>query len=307
MELEEVFSQFRAFKRIIPLHHQTRVIRFGERVSPFKGPGFDIADIRELRSGEPAKDIAVRYSMRDPHGRIFKFERLEPKSVPVIIAADISSSMLFKIKRNANKARLLFELIGIIGLSSIYFSDSIGLVAFSDKIDIQMVPKTSKDYVFFMVREIFKKMKAQELLEVGNASLMPVIDYLKKLGKQHCVIFISDFIDQINKKELIVDHLKELLAKHSVYLVFLDDPEEFAWKRSKGIVAVRNLETGEINLIKATKASKIRERFIQSRGDLINELKEAGIYSLILSYGGHFPKLARFFAIQQKLPRVYRA
>lgn len=308
MELEDVFLRFRAIKNIIPLHHRTKSIRFGERPSPFKGPGYDITDIRELRPGEPATDIAVRVSIRNPSGKIFKFEKIEPKAAPVIIIADISPSMLFKIANNTNKAKLLFELIGIIGLTSVYFSDPVGLVAFSDRIDISMLPKTSKDYVFFMVKELFKKIESPEsYLEVRNTSLIPVIDFLKKnLTKQHCLIFLSDFIDQIEGKENISYSLKELSVKHSIFLIFLDDPEEFQWKGAKGIVAVKSLETGEINLIKASKASKVRQRFVDKRCKLIEELKDIGIHSLILSYGGHFSKLAQFFAIQQKIPKRHR-
>ena len=299
MELKDIFSRIRELKKGIPIRYKSKSVRFGENKSAFKGSGYEIAEISRWREGEPLKNISWGLSIRDFPKKIYKVEKIENKEIPVIIFVDISNSILFQISETSNNAQLLLELIGIIGLTCARFQDPVGLVGFSDRVNIYLKPKPSRSYVFYMIKLIFDRIESikGELKSKDNTDINQALKVL--IGKKGKIsaIFISDFVNLINEEESIDwKLLGNLSSRHNIIFIFLDDPLEFEWKMSLGVVPVKNLETGETDFIRGHLASKIRGDVERRRNFLIERLKKIRVNSIVLSYGSHVINLAKFFS-----------
>ena len=157
VDVEEVFARFRAIKQAIRTPKRSNSFWFGEHRSAFQGSGFDIAGVDEWRPGQPLKDVAWRLSLRTYPDRLYKIERMEQKQIPTLLVVDLSHSTLFEISRDSNKALLLLDVIGAIGLTRAGLHDPVGLLAFSDRIELFVKPKLGTAQVFRIAHEIFEQ------------------------------------------------------------------------------------------------------------------------------------------------------
>ncbi|MFP6573243.1 MAG: hypothetical protein VB674_11580, partial [Vicinamibacterales bacterium] len=126
MEVEEVFARFRGIKHGIKAIKKSTSVHYGDHKSGFKGAGYDIVGVDQWRPGQPLKDIAWTLSLRTYPEKIFRIERMEPKELRTLLVADLSYSTLFQISRESNKALLLLDLIGNIGLTRANLRDPVG-------------------------------------------------------------------------------------------------------------------------------------------------------------------------------------
>mgnify|MGYP001581414002 CR=1 FL=1 len=81
--------------------------------------------------------------------------------------------------------------------------------------------------------------------------------------------------------------------------IFLDDPQEFAWRSGGGVVKVKNIETGQVEKVKASRAGQIRQDFVEKREALRQRLAKAGVDSAVLSFGDHLNQLSQFLSERQ--------
>ena len=173
MEVEEVFARFRDIKHGIKSRKKATSIHYGDHRSGFIGSGYDVVGVDEWRPGQPLKDIAWTLSLRTFPDKIFKIERMEPKELRTLLAVDLSYSMLFQISHESNKALLMLDLIGNLGLTRANVRDPVGLLAFSDQVELYMKPRHGTSQIFFMAYQIFEKIKLQkEFPEKRRADLL---------------------------------------------------------------------------------------------------------------------------------------
>lgn len=298
MEVEEVFTRFREIKHGIKTKRKSTSIWFGEHRSVFKGSGYDIVGIDQWRDGQPLKDIAWSLSLRTYPHKIYKIERMEPKEMRTILAVDLSSSTLFRILRDHNKALLLMELIGGIGLTRAHLRDPVGLIGFSDRVELYLRPKLGSLYVFYMAQLMFEKVRFErDYPTKRKADFGVLLSVLaNRLRIRHSIVLMSDFVDLINDLEALnFGLLGRLAAKHDMMVLMLDDPEEFVVRSKLGYIRTSNMETGEQVVIAARKAGAIRRNIEESREALRAALKQrSGIDSVVLTPGNHFEQLSKF-------------
>ena len=103
--------------------------------------------------------MAWRLSLRTYPDRLFKIERMEQKQIPTLLVVDLSHSTLFEISRDSNKALLLLDVIGAIGLTRAGLHDPVGLLAFSDRIELFVKPKLGTAQVFRIAHEMFERLR----------------------------------------------------------------------------------------------------------------------------------------------------
>ncbi|MDP3731145.1 MAG: hypothetical protein Q8R34_01475 [bacterium] len=300
MELEEVYSRFHEIKGLVFSRQRGRSIRFGDHKSRFRGAGYDFAAIEQWRPGETLTGVSWKLSLKNYPDKIFRIRRIEPKEMPVDLVIDISSSMRFQILKGANKGRLLFELIGLLGFTGISRQDPVGAVGFSEGIEFFLRPKASRGQIFHIAKKAFERMQMSQLDENQSGPSdfnLPLRLIYRKFKFRHVVFVISDFVDAINNPELIdYDNLKRLSSRHHVIAIVLHDPEEFNWGRAKGVVLARNPETRRLRPIKASRAAWIRENIAEKKAAMITKFKECGVEAVELAYEDYFEKLTGFFA-----------
>ena len=161
MEVEEVYARFRDIKHGIRAKKPSTSIHFGEHKSGFKGTGYDIVGIDQWRPGQPLKDVSWTLSLRTYPEKLYRIERMEPKELRTLIVCDLSYSTLFEVSRESNKALLMLDLIGNLGLTRANVRDPGGLLGYSDRVELYMRPKLGTSQVFHMAHQIFEKLKLE--------------------------------------------------------------------------------------------------------------------------------------------------
>ena len=298
MEVEEVFARFRDIKHGIKSRKKSTSIHYGEHKSGFKGAGYDIVGVEQWRPGQPLKDIAWNISLRTYPEKIFKIERMEPKELRTLLVVDLSYSTLFQISQKSNKALLLLDLLGNIGLTRSNLRDPVGLLAFSDQIELFMKPKLGTSQVFYMAQQIFEKLALQREFPTRRTAdfSVPFLFMASRLKMRHSVIVISDVVDMLNNPEAVDFKLLRMLAsKHDMMFFILDDPEEFKVRSPLGYIRISDMETGKQTVISARKVGAIRREIEESRGALQYALKHrCGIDSVVLTPQNHREELPKF-------------
>ena len=298
MEIEQVFARFRDIKHGIKTRKKATSIHYGDHRSSFVGSGYDVVGVDEWRSGQPLKEIAWNLSLRTFPDKIFKIERMEPKELRTLLVVDLSHSTLFQISQESNKALLMLDLIGNIGLTRANAHDPVGLLAFSDQVELFVKPRLGTSQVFYMAQQIFEKLKLQrEFPAKRQADFSVPLDFIAARFKmRHSIILISDVVDMINDRESIDFKLLQMLStKHDMIVLILDDPEEFRVRSRLGYIRISDMETEEQTVISARKAGAIRRRIEESIEMLQYELKrQSGIDSVVLTPQNHGEELTKF-------------
>lgn len=298
MEVEELYARFRDIKHGIRSRKPSTSVHFGEHKSGFKGAGYDIVGIEQWRPGQPLKDVSWTLSLRTYPEKLYKIERMEPKELRTLIVCDLSHSTLFQVSQESNKALLMLDLLGNIGLTRANVRDPVGLLGYSDRIEMYLRPKLGTSQIFYMAQQIFEKLKLEREFPARRpAHLQVALDFmLARLKMRHSVIFLTDLVDLVNDHDAInYKLLQTLAAKHDMIVLILDDPEEFRVKSRFGYIRISDMETGKQTVISARKAGAIRRRIEESRETLQYRLKhKAGIDSVVLTPGNHIEALPKF-------------
>ena len=298
MEIEQVFARFRNIKHGIKAKKKSTSIHYGEHRSGFRGSGYDILGVEEWRPGQPLKDIAWTISLRSFPRKLFKIERMEPKELRTILVVDLSYSTLFKISQESNKALLLLDLIGNIGLTRANLRDPVGLLGYSDQIELFLKPKLGTTHVFYMAQQIFDKLALERQYPTRRRAdfVVPLAFMASRLKMRHSVIVISDFVDLLNDVDTVdYKRLRMLAAKHDMIFLLLDDPDEFRVKSRLGYIRTSDMETGKQTVISARRAGTIRRKIGESQDQLQYLLKNrCGIDSVVLTPDNHVEALPKF-------------
>lgn len=298
MEVEQVFARFRNIKHGIKAKKKATSIQYGEHRSGFRGAGYDIVGVDQWRPGQPLKDIAWALSLRTFPERLFRIERMEPKELRTLLVVDLSHSTLFQISHASNKALLLLDLIGNIGLTRSNVRDPVGLLGYSDRIETFLKPKLGATHVFYMARQIFEKLELERQHPARRVAdfAVPLDFMVRRLKMRHAVVVLSDCVDLLNDRAALdVPRLRMLAAKHDMMFLLLDDPDEYRVKSRLGYIRISDMETGRQTVISARRAGAIRRRIRESQDALQYALKHrCGIDSVVLTPENHVETLSKF-------------
>ena len=299
MEVEDVYARFRNIKYGIRTRKKSSSIHYGDHKSGFKGSGYDIVGVDQWRPGQPLKDIAWTLSLRTYPEKLYRIERMEPKELRTLFVLDLSTSVLFQLSQASNIALLMLDLIGNIGLTRSNVRDPVGLLAFSDRVELFIKPKLGAPQIFYMAAQIFEKLKLQREFPERRAAdfTVPFRFIASRLKVRHTVIVISDVVDLVNDRESIDFKLLSTLAsKHDMMVLILDDPDEFNLRSRWGYVRIADMETGRQTVISARRAGDIRRTIEERRAELQYMLKhKASVDSVVLTPDNHIDELPKFF------------
>ena len=298
MEVEEVFARFRDIKHGLKAKKKSTSIHYGEHKSGFVGAGYDIVGVEQWRPGQPLKDIAWNISLKTYPKKLFRIERMEPKELRTLLVVDLSYSTLFQITHETSKALLLLDLIGNIGLTRANVRDPVGLLGFSDQVELFVKPRLGASQVFYIAQQIFEKLKLERDFPTRRKAdfAVPLRFMASRLKMRHSIILISDLVDVINKPDSVdLKLLRMLASKHDMMVFILDDPQEFEVKSRLGYIRISDMETGKQTVISARKAGAIRRKIEESRAALQYTLKnKCGVDSVVLTPENHTEALPKF-------------
>jgi uncharacterized protein (DUF58 family) len=219
----------------------------GQYQSVFKGRGMAFDEVRQYQMGDDIRmiDWNVSARMNDVYVKLFTEER----EMTVMLVADVSASGMFGTSRQT-KARLAAKVAATLAFSAIKNNDRVGLIMFTDKVEMVVPPKKGKKHVLRVISEILRFKPTGRGTDIKTG-----LDYLGKVAKHRSVAFlISDFIDTGWEKAL---RLAE--TKHDLIPVCISDPREEELS-DLGVVYLENPETLEVVPVD-TSSKKVRAAF----------------------------------------------
>jgi len=269
--------------------------------SVFKGSGMDFAEVREYQAGDDIRSIDwnVTARMDRPFLKTFQEEREQT----LLLMVDLSASGDFGSVQQS-KRELAAEVACVLAFSASRNSDKVGLMIFTDQIELYIAPKKGKQHILRVIREILFFEPKHRGTDIPVA-LRTVNRLLKR--KAICFLF-SDFLTEDTmswirppSKESPGD-LERLLKltnqRHDLICIELTDPRECELP-NVGIITLEDAETGEVIEVD-TSSRRFRNLYAfqnkQRLKKMTEQLKRMGIDHLRLNTTEEYvTELRRFF------------
>ena len=182
-------EQLRTVRKIqIRTSHLVSDLFAGQYQSAFRGRGMEFAEVRLYQPGDDIRTIDWNVTARSgvPHVKRFAEER----ELTVMLLVDASASTLFGSVRETKRA-LATELAAVLAFSAITNNDKVGLLLFSDRIELALPPRKGTHHVLRVIRELLSARPAGRGTDVAGA-----LEHLAHVSKRRCVVFVlSDFLD----------------------------------------------------------------------------------------------------------------
>ena len=208
-----------------------RDIFAGQYHSAFKGRGMEFSEVREYQAGDDVRFIDWNVSSR--LGRLFIKQFVEERELTIILAIDLSASLQF-VSGGKSKKDIAVELSALIAFTAMLNNDKVGLLIFTDHIEIFVPPKKGRTHLLRLIRDISEFQPQGRSTAIGSA-----MAYLTSLLKKKAVIFlISDFLD-----DHFATALKIASRKHDLIAVTINDRRERT-APTRGMFQLKDLENG---------------------------------------------------------------
>lgn len=254
---EEILRKIRKIELISK--KSSNEIFAGEYHSAFKGRGMEFSEVREYIPGDDVRLIDWNVSSR--MGKLYVKQFVEERELTVILTVDLSASLNF-FSGKKSKKEVAAEISAIIAFTANLNKDKVGLLVFTDKVELFIPPKKGRTHILRIIREILEFSPDSTGTSIENA-----LGYLNKLIKKRAIVFlISDFIDTDFSRSLNIS-----ARKHDLVAVNISDFRERSIPK-KGLFLMRDAETGEDFFIDFS-SNITTERFRKFTADRKKNLK----------------------------------
>ncbi len=208
----------------------------GEYHSSFKGRGMTFSEVRQYQFGDDIRSIDWNVTARynEPYIKVFEEERELTMMLMVDVSASESFGTIQQFKRD-----LITEISATLAFSAIQNNDKVGLLLFSDEIELFIPPKKGKTHVLRIIRELIEFHPQSKKTDIAHA-----LKYLSNVMKKKVILFIlSDFMDDDYDNAL-----KIIGKKHDVTGIRVFDKYEKEMPKL-GMVCMQDAESGKIKLV----------------------------------------------------------
>ena len=223
----------------------------GDYHSAFKGRGMEFAEVREYLRGDDVRTIDWNVTARtgSPYVKVFDEEREQT----VMLLVDASASGAFGSVQQM-KGEVGVEISALLAFAAIKNNDRVGLLIFTDQVEVFIPPKKGRKHVLRVIRELLYFQPQGKRTSVTSA-----LDYLDRVLHRRSVVFlISDFIDEDYERPLQL-----MRRRHDMVAVSIFDPRERALP-DVGFINLQDAETGEQFLVDSSRR-EVRAYFAQQQ------------------------------------------
>jgi uncharacterized protein (DUF58 family) len=208
----------------------------GEYHTSFKGRGMTFSEVRQYQYGDDIRaidwNVTARYN--DTHVKIFEEER----ELTMLLMVDCSGSGDFGSQKEFKKD-IVTEIAAVLAFSATTNNDKIGLLLFSDQVELYIPPKKGKSHVLRVIRELIEFEPKSNKTNIDQA-----LHFLSKTQKKKAIVFmISDFMCGDYDQTLRIAAKKHDITGIRVY----DSREESI--PNLGLIPIQDAETGVINWV----------------------------------------------------------
>ena len=263
----------------------------GDYHSVFKGRGMNFEDVREYQPGDEIR--AIDWNVTARLGSPFVKKFTEERELTVMLIVDVSASGNFG-STSQSKRELAAEVACLLAFSAIRNNDKVGLLLFSDRLELFIPPKKGRSHTLRIIREIlFFDPKGR------GTDAAAALDHLNKIITRRAVVFlISDFQAPDFSRELAVT-----AKRHDLIAIRIQDERESILPPI-GLITLEDAETGDQIEINAAD-SRVRAQFAQlaqtQLAETIRVLRRNRIDRIELRTGDEYlPALRSFFKQRER-------
>ena len=258
METKDLLKKVRKIE--IKTRRLSNNIFGGEYHSTFKGRGMTFSEVRNYQFGDDVRtidwNVTARYN--EPFVKVFEEER----ELTLMLVVDVSSSGLFGTD-NALKKNIITEISATLAFSALQNNDKVGLILFSDQIELFISPSKGKTHVLRIIRELIEFKPKSKKTNISNA-----LEFLISVLKKKSIAFVlSDFISSNYEKTLKIASKKHDLTGIKVF----DKLEEFI--PNLGLVQMFDQETEQVQLVD-TSSKSVRNNYKKQRALKFKEFND---------------------------------
>ena len=245
METKELLKKVRKIE--IKTRRLSDNIFGGEYHSAFKGRGMTFSEVRQYQYGDDIRNIDWNVTARynEPFIKVFEEER----ELTLMLLIDISGSEFFG-TQNQFKREILTEIAATLSFSALKNNDKVGLILFTDEIELYIPPKKGRFHILRIIRELLEFKPRSKKTNISKA-----LEFFSGVLKKKAIAFLmSDFISSDYEKTL-----KIAAKKHDLTGIRVFDRREEQIP-NLGFVPMLDSESGRVNWIN-TQISKVRESY----------------------------------------------
>ena len=205
----------------------------GEYHSVFKGRGMEFDEVRQYIPGDDVRTIDWNVTART--GEPYVKSYVEERELTVMLAVDVSRSGDFG-TRNRFKRELAVELAAVMSIAATTNNDKVGLLLFTDRVELLVPPMKGRSHVLRMLRDLL----AYEPVGTGT-DIRLALDTIFVLLKRRSIVFlVSDFLADPGayRQAMLVTN-----RRHDVVAFDISDPLEREIA-DVGIIALEDAESG---------------------------------------------------------------
>lgn len=269
----------------------------GDYHAVFKGRGMEFDEVRPYLPGDEVR--AIDWNVTARTGLPYVKRYVEERELTVVLMVDASGSGDFGSQQQF-KRELAAELAAVLAFSATTNKDKVGLLIFTDKIELYIPPRKGRKHVLRLIRDLLA-------FEPGGhgTNLRLALDSINQILKRRSIIFlISDFLANPDsyRQQLYITN-----RKHDVIAVDLNDPLESSMA-NVGLLALEDAESGEI--IWVDTASREWQRNFSQQTRQFNAAKSralasAGVDQIGIATDQDYVKALTLF-FQQRARRLRR-
>ena len=263
----------------------------GEYTSVFKGRGMEFDEVREYMPGDDVRTIDWNVTARMDRPYVKRF--VEERELTVYFLVDLSASGAFgSVKKLKNE--IAAEFCALLSFSAVKNNDKVGLIVFTDRVELYVPPKKGTTHVLRLIRELLNFKPKAARTDIGGT-----LDYFGKVAKKRAVVFlVSDFQSEGFEKSMRI-----VSKRHDLVAVPVTDPREVRLP-NVGLIELEDAETGEMVLVDTSSAAvrKQYERLGRERSERFRELfASMGVDRIeVMTDKDYVSRLVQFFRARER-------
>ncbi len=265
METKELLKKVRKIE--IKTKGLSTQVFSGEYHSAFKGRGMAFAEVREYMPGDEIRTIDWNVTARFNHPYVKVFH--EERELTVMLMVDISGSELFGSEK-AIKKEIIAEVCAVLAFSVTQNNDKIGVMLFTDEVELFIPPKKGRKHILRIIRELIEFKPKSNKTDIANA-----LKHFNNVIKKRSVGFlISDFYDKDFERALKIAN-----RRHDIIALQVQDKREVEMPNI-GIAKFEDAESGNtkwINTSRKKTRTKYKAAALKRDVELKDIFRRAGV------------------------------
>lgn len=245
METKELLKKVRKVE--IKTKRLSNNIFGGEYHSTFKGRGMTFSEVRGYEFGDDVRSIdwnvTARYNA--PYVKVFEEER----ELTLMLMVDISGSKFFGTDNDLKK-NIATEISATLAFSAIQNNDKVGLILFTDNVELYIPPAKGRTHILRIIRELIEFKPKSKRTDISTA-----LEFFSNVTSKKSIAFLlSDFISKDYQKALSIASKKHDLTGIRIYDKFEEEMPNL------GLIPMIDQETDKVEFID-TGSKDVRKNF----------------------------------------------